>query len=353
MGEDTPPPRPPKPVSPQTSLVASTSSQQRVSRIYSDLDDQDLEKVISGEFPIQGVPHTTIYNTLEGPGHVLSRRATHPDYDPVVPIKRRESEKSNSKSSAIFDDPEYSPLKGNKQFEITDPRYTGDYERSPEYTCPTVKLTAEEIDPKYRGNYERDPNYIPKPPPRRASVNSNQHTAVSTEPETRRQSNEVDPLSKYRGDYERSPNYVPPPLRALENNQKLVDRKYSGNYERDPVYMANLLKKAQEERASGSEHSHPRTNSSSKDSSIVSSRGYVNVDQGSGKFSDSAFAAEYPDEGVPIQYNTSVNKDNSVVSSHSYVNVEQGSGKFSQSTVKVTEYPEDSEPIQQGTFMDI
>ena len=324
-----------------------------MSRIYGDLDDQDLDKVASGEFPLQEVPHTTVYNSPEGPRCISSRRATHPDYDPVVPIKRRASENSNSTSSAIFDDPEYYPLQGNKQFEVTDRRYTGSYERSPEYTCPIVRQTAEEIDPKYRGNYERDPNYIPKPPPRRASDNSNQHTAVSTEPETRRQSNEVVPLSKYRGNYERSPNYVPSPLRAVENDQSLVDRKYSGNYERDPVYMASLIKKAKEERASSSEHSRPRTSSSSKDSSLVSSRGYVNVNQGSGKFSDSVYAAESPDEGAPIQYSTLVNKDNTVVSSHSYVNVEQGSDKFSQSAVHVTEYPEDSESLQQGTFMDI
>ncbi len=324
---------------------------------------------MSREVSTNDAPPVNIYNSLDGPGRRLSAsnvRNCHPDYDPVIP--RRDSEKSTRKSSTLFDDPDYSPLKKvnskkEKRFEIIDPRYTGDYERSPEYTCPTVKINATEIDPKYRGDYERDPNYIPQPPPRRASfTSSNQNRVVDRAPAPRRRQSEgVDALSKYRGDYERNPTYVPHPLRE---DKSLLGRKYSGNYERDPIYMANVLKKSRDEREDSTECTEPYRDSLPKNCSIPT--GYVNVEQK--QPSDSDHTASNSD---------SFPRESGVPSPHRYVNVEQGSedtnvvlsktNPYSDSFLKqkgvvppkinvIVEQESESsanELLEQGTFMDI
>ena len=322
---------------------------------------------MSKEVSTNGAPPMNIYNSLDGPGRRFSAsnvRNCHPDYNPVIP--RRDSEKSTKKSSTLFDDPDYSPVKKvnskkEKRFEIIDPRYTGDYERSPEYTCPTVKIKTNEIDPKYRGDYERDPNYIPQPPPRRASfTSSNQNRVVDREPEPvpRRQSVGVDALSKYRGDYERNPTYVPSPLRE---DRSLLGRKYSGNYERDPIYMANVLKKSRDEREGSTDYSD------SLPKNCNAQTGYVNVEQRQPSDSDhttsNSYSDSFPRESVP--------------SLHSYVNVKQGSedthvvlsktNPYSDSFLKhkgavspirdvIVEQESESsanELLEQGTFMDI
>ena len=273
LGEEQPPARPPKGSNfkspPPNELLSSSSIEhQRVSRIYSDLDDQDLELEVRGEIqrsPPQVSP-LNIYNTLEGPGRMVNNshpntRASHPDYEPVLQVQDKSSQHSTH-TNRLFDDPEYSPLKevkGRSKFEIMDSRYVGDYERSPTYTCPTVTVAANELDPKYRGDYEWDPTYIPKPPPRRASFNSDQSRRISQKHDVvlRRKSLEADLLYKYRGDYERSPTYVLPPLKRKDLDPSMLGRKYSGNYERDPIYMANLVKKVQQEKVTSEEYSHP------------------------------------------------------------------------------------------------
>ena len=158
-----------------------------------------------------------------------------------------------STEKTLFDDPEYSPLKGicKRMVEVVDPRYVGDYERSPTYTCPTVQMKASEIDPKYRGDYEWDPTYVPKLSPRRASFSSVGAHRIPKPDEVlkRRKSLEADALHRYIGDYEWSPNYVPAPLRNGSSGPLPgLDQKYSGNYERDPAYVAHVLKKSAQER---------------------------------------------------------------------------------------------------------
>ena len=286
VGEEQPPARPPKLVgskfkSPPPDEMLS-SEPQRVSCIYSDLNDQDLELGVRREIqrsPPQ-VPPLNIYNTLEGPGRIVnnsrpSTRASHPDYEAVLPVQASQ----RSTQNRLFDDPEYSPLKeakGKSKFEIVDPRYVGDYERSPIYTCPTVTVNANELDPKYRGDYEWDPTYIPKPPPRRASFSSDQTRRISQKHDAvlRRKSLEAEAMYKYRGDYERSPTYVPPPLMRKDLDPSMLGRKYSGNYERDPLYMASLVKKAQQEKLSSGEYSHPY-NMEAIDGSPRNSQEYV------------------------------------------------------------------------------
>lgn len=220
-----------------------------------------------------GVPHVNIYNTLESnketplspDGHEyqeLSPEGEKYDYGEEFNEWRisnvtQESKESTQKS--LFDDPEYSPLKGvckknnDNSVTVVDPRYTGDYERCPTYTCPTVqkKAKANEVVPQYRGGYEWDPTHVPKRSPRRASCSSAGTRRIPKPDEVmkRRKSLEADALHKYTGDYEWSPNYVPVPLRNGSSGPlAALDQKYSGNYERDPVYMAHVLKRSSQEK---------------------------------------------------------------------------------------------------------
>ena len=287
----------------------------RESCIYNELDDKDLEQYVSSDAPACSVPPVDIYNShnsLDGQRrHFSTPSITRESQDSV--ITKQSNRTATTRSPALFDDPDYSPIcratgKEGKQFKIIDPRYRGDYQRSPEYTCPTIKVNVSEIDPKYRGDYERDPNYVPHALRRGASVSSNQKEVTDTEQFSRRQSEgAIDPLSKYRGDYERNPTYVPSPLR--ENEQ--LSRKYAGNYERDPVYMANVLQKAQKSRTNSVER--PYVNSLSKENGDVSHNGYVNVKQEPSEAGSS-----------DISSGSNLRKNSSSVP-HSYVNVEKDS----------------------------
>lgn len=269
--QETVPPLPPKPLStksksrtppPHTPLLHSPPAHtQRQSAIYSDLTDNDIERGIKSNH-LQ--PHVNIYNTLDSNAEVFLSPDGH-EYQKLSPEGEKydygeeftewrinhvtETSSKLSTQKSLFDDPEYSPLKGmcgKMDISVVDPRYIGDYERSPTYTCPTVKMKASEINPKYRGDYERDPTYVPKPSPRRASCSSVEAHRIPKPDEVlkRRKSLEADSLHKYTGDYEWSPNYVPAPLRNGSSGPlPALDRKYSGNYERDPIYMAHVLKK--------------------------------------------------------------------------------------------------------------
>ena len=286
------PPLPPKPPStksksgtppphtPLRSPPTAVAHNERQSQIYSDLTDKDLERGLQNN---HFVPHVDIYNTLESnleaplsPGgneyQELTPEQDKYDYGEefsdwmVSNVHVAEAPKTFTQKSTLFDDPEYSPLRGisKKEDTILDSRYVGDYERSPTYTCPTMKIKANEIDPKYRSGYEWDPTYVPKRSPRRASCSSSGRRRIPKPDEVmkRRKSLEADTLHKYTGDYEWSPNYVPAPLRN-ESCGPLgaLDQKYSGNYERDPVYMAHVLKKSAQEkqRAKSVEYTIPGT----------------------------------------------------------------------------------------------
>ena len=281
--QETIPPLPPKPPStrsksrtppPHTSLVHSPPiHSERQSAIYNDLTDNDIERGIKNNL----LPHVNIYNTLDSSAEGLLSPGSQ-EYQELSPeiesydygeeftewrinhIPAEASKMSTQKS--LFDDPEYSPLKGMKK-KVVDPRYAGDYERSPTYTCPTVEVKVGETDPKYRGDYERDPTYVLKLSPRRASCSSAgaHHIPKPDKILKRRKSLEADALHKYAGDYEWSPNYVPAPLRDGSSGPlPLLDKKYSGNYERDPVYMAHVLKSAHGRlRAQSVEYTIPNT----------------------------------------------------------------------------------------------
>ena len=239
-----------------------------------------------GPDPTQ-VPPTNIYRTLEDPPDPRrsSSRPTSGHYYHVLenpvegeaaenpPRERDYTSPSRSRGievtlpvepgqaltqKSLFDDPEYSPLKPvGKTIQVVDPRYTGDYERSPNYTIPRVNLSSHEVDPKYLGDYEWDATYIPKPPPRRKSVDEHHRPP---RPPQRRQSLEVDPLAKYTGDYERDPTYVPPPLRNGRTGKESseLDPKYRGDYERDPDYMAGLVRQSSRQtKGNSAEYSYP------------------------------------------------------------------------------------------------
>lgn len=268
--QETVPPLPPKPPSMKSKsrtppphsppLHSPPAHTQRQSAIYSDLTDNDIERGIKSNHLL---PHVNIYNTLDSNVEVplspdgneyqeLSPEGEKYDYGEEFTEWRISHMTETSKVStekSLFDDPEYSPLKGvciKKDIAVVDPRYTGDYERSPTYTYPTVKMKASEVNPKYRGDYERDPTYVPKPSLRRASCSSVGAHQIPKPDKVlkRRKSLEADALHKYTGDYEWSPNYVPAPLRNGSSGPlPALDRKYSGNYERDPVYVAHVLKK--------------------------------------------------------------------------------------------------------------
>lgn len=261
---DQPPPRPPKPSS--TKPTSRTPPppppailQNRESQIYSEPSNPGaIEKGVGGSS--EHLPPVNIYRTLEG--HT-NRDSNEYDYARESGgWKVRQSEDEGGKG--IFDDPEYSPLrggsvKGRKTIEVLDPRYVGDYERSPTYSCPTVQVKPSDLDPKYRGDYEWDPTYVPKPPPRRASVGSDSGKKIPVPSMVieRRKSLEADALHKYSGDYERNPTYVPPPLLQngnTKNETSSLEYKYTGDYERDPLYMANKLS------ANNSEYSAPYPN---------------------------------------------------------------------------------------------
>ena len=264
----TPPPYTPRYTSPPT-------YPERQSAIYCDLTDTDIEHRIRNSHVFSPV---NIYNTLESnvespmspDGHEyqeLSPEGEKYDYGEEFTDWRISNVTETSKVSAeksLFDDPEYSPLKDVHRKDEVDPRYTGDYERSPTYTCPTVAKTFNGIDRKYRGDYERDPTYVPRRSPRRASCSAAGARRIPKPEEIlkRRKSLEADALHKYTGDYEWSPNYVPAPLRNGSNGALAVlDTKYSGNYERDPVYMAHFLKKSAQgkQRAQSVEYTIPGT----------------------------------------------------------------------------------------------
>ena len=223
--------------------------------IYHTLDDSSAPRKSSSR-PASGHYYHVLENPVEGEApprdHARSRGAEVTL--PMDPGQGALTQKS------LFDDPEYSPLKPlGKSIQVVDPRYTGDYERSPNYTIPRVQLSSHEVDPKYLGDYEWDPTYVPKPPPRRRK--SVDERRLPPRPPERRQSLEIDPLAKYAGEYERDPSYVPPPLRngkiGIESSE--LDPKYRGDYERDPQYMAGLVhKSSRRTEASGSaEYSYP------------------------------------------------------------------------------------------------
>ena len=253
---EQPPPRPPKPPS-----MKSTSRtpppppivQNRRSQIYNDLNDRDIEKGIRGSSRDEQPP-VNIYRTLDGHANRDSYEYDYARESGGWKVKSPEDEGGKG----LFDDPEYSPLTGvrgkKKKIEVIDPRYIGDYERSPTYTCPTVQLNPRDLDPKYRGDYEWDPTYVPQPPPRRASFSSDTNRRIPKPMEVlqRRKSLEADALHKYLGDYERNPNYIPPPLRnrSTKIRGSKLEHRYVGDYERDPLYMANKL-------AGNSEYSAP------------------------------------------------------------------------------------------------
>ena len=285
--QESVPPLPPKPPStksksrtppPHTPLQLSPPAYtERQSQIYSDLTDVDIEHGLKRN---NVVPHVNIYNTLESnveaplspDGHEyqeLSPEGEKNDYGEEFKDWRVNNVVASSKvatEKSLFDDPEYSPLKGmcKKDNTVVDPRYIGDYERCPTYTCPTVPKKTNGIDPKYRGDYEWDPTYVPKRSPRRASYSSSGRRRIPKPDEVlkRRKSLEADALHKYTGDYEWSPNYVPVPLRnGSSGPSAMLDQKYSGNYERDPIYMAHVLKRSAQEkqRARSVEYTIPGT----------------------------------------------------------------------------------------------
>ena len=276
--QESVPPLPPKPPStksksrtppPHTPIHSSppgvAAYNERQSQIYSDLTDRDLERGLKSGNHV--VPHVDIYNTLDSNIEPPLSPGGH-EYQELSPERERydygeefsdwmvsnisEASKASTQKSSLFDDPEYSPLRGvrNEVDTAVDPRYVGDYERSPTYTCPTVKGKMSETDSKYRGDYEWDPTYVPRRSPRRASYSSSERRRIPKPDEImRRKSLEADALHRYAGDYEWSPNYVPAPLRNGSSGPLAVlNQKYSGNYERDPVYMAHVLKKTAQEK---------------------------------------------------------------------------------------------------------
>ena len=230
--------------------------------IYHTLDDSPGPRKSSSR-PTSGHYYHVLENPAEGGVAEVSPRGPEGrDYarsrgtEVTLPVEPGESGQGALTQKSLFDDPEYSPLKPvGKTIQVVDPRYTGDYERSPNYTIPRVNLSPHEVDPKYLGDYEWDPTYVPKPPPRRRkSVDEHR---LPPRPPQRRQSLEIDPLAKYAGDYERDPTYVPPPLRnGIESSE--LDPKYRGDYERDPQYMAGLVhKSSRQTEASSVEYSYP------------------------------------------------------------------------------------------------
>lgn len=237
---------------PKAQPAIEVASNPRASHIYGDLDDKDLETGIRGRKQFSPPPILSVCDTLEDPGHLAyySHSNTRPrDYEMVVSTQGALKSLQDTTHSTLFDDPEYYPLKqpvSKSKVEIPDPRYVGNYERSPTYTCPMVTVGIDKLQPKYRGDYEWDPMYAPAPPPRRASVSCNQTQSVLKEQEAKvkvqhRRSLENEVLYKYRGDYERCPTYEPCALKVKEmETSQVLGKNYSGNYERDPVYMACL-----------------------------------------------------------------------------------------------------------------
>ena len=139
---------------------------------------------------------------------------------------------------------------------VTDPRYTGQYERHPDYISPQVEIPRDQLQAKYRGDYERDSTYFTRNPTRSFSVSaaSTQNVIHSEKQQERSFSLSAHPSSladKYRGDYERSGDYFLPPAPPLTENEIKTDDyvlepdpNYTGAYERHPNYVPPLVKRS-------------------------------------------------------------------------------------------------------------
>ena len=100
----------------------------------------------------------------------------------------------------LFDDPNYSPVRTKKPHPPSvDKKYTGDYERAPDYVARKHKLNSKrDAATTANGDYissKKSDDYIPMSPPKSA-INP---SALSTGMD-----------EKYTGEYERAPDYVPP-----------------------------------------------------------------------------------------------------------------------------------------------
>lgn len=239
------PPRPPKP-----SPTRQTHNDPSFQPAHIPVSTQQVK-------PTHDRPFIDIYRTMDGDeveaGLMIGPPPTYPDSEPPrwrntaegnVFLGMGDSSTSSSSSTVKREQ------RGKVQIEVLAPHYAGDYERSPNYQCSTVKVA---LDSKYSGDYERNPTYMSQ-----LAAQQAQFLPVSQLPKRIPRPDEIADMEsgprtdKYRGEYERCDTYVYPPCSSsnrgegqAEGRGAIMDSKYRGNYERNPIYMENLLKAAE------------------------------------------------------------------------------------------------------------